>query len=210
MTVWPGDMKNASSSVQSPVIRMVWCVPFVRLTSESTSGTLQAVKVRAPTMRTNPARTLSMWAVCTDQGCTRTCRDPRDLADERVRVAPSVVRGSRWTIACVRERGGVIRNRTNWISGWILALGVPAFVIGVADPLATHTVAADGGGWNPFMLAVTGGAAVVSLAGYVLFARPMIVLGATHVRVRNPLSDCVFARSDITDVKRGFMYPSSS
>lgn len=110
-------------------------------------------------------------------------------------------------MSSVKERGGVIRNRTNWISGWILALVVPAFVIGVADPLATHTVAADGGGWNPLMLAVTGGAAVLSIGGYVLFARPMIVLGATHVRVRNPLSDRVFARGDITDAKRGWVYP---
>lgn len=107
----------------------------------------------------------------------------------------------------VGERGGVIRNRTNWISGWVLALGVPAFVIGVADPLATHSAAADGTGWTPLMLTVTAVAAVVSMAGYVIFARPMIVLGATHVRVRNPLSDRVFARGDITDAKRGWMYP---
>lgn len=57
------------------------------------------------------------------------------------------------------------------------------------------------------MLTVTAVAAVVSMAGYVIFARPMIVLGATHVRVRNPLSDRVFARGDITDAKRGWMYP---
>ena len=136
----------------------------------------------------------------------RSCRSPVvPMSAWQVRRRSSTERS--WTIAPVRERGGVIRNRTNWISGWILALGVPAFVIGVADPLATHTFAADGGGWNPFMLAVTGGAAVLSVAGYILFARPMIVLGATHVRVRNPLSDRVFARSDITDAKRGLMYP---
>lgn len=107
----------------------------------------------------------------------------------------------------VRERGGVIRNRTNWISGWVLALGVPAFVFGVADPLATHSAAANGTGWNPLMLTVTAVAAVVSMAGYVIFSRPMIVLGATHVRVRNPLPDRVFARGDITEAKRGWMYP---
>ncbi len=57
------------------------------------------------------------------------------------------------------------------------------------------------------MLTVTAGAAVLSMGSYVLFARPMIVLGPRHVRVRNPLSDRVLARSDITDTKLGWMYP---
>ena len=106
----------------------------------------------------------------------------------------------------MRERGRVLRNRTNWVSGWVLAIGVTAFVMGVADPLATHSSAAETG-WNQFMLTATAASAVLSLGGYALFARPMVVLGPTHVRVRNPLSEQVFSRADITRAAAGLWYP---
>lgn len=57
------------------------------------------------------------------------------------------------------------------------------------------------------MVLATVMAAVVSLGGYLLFARPMVVLGPTHLRIRNPLSDHVVARDDITQARSGLWYP---
>lgn len=105
------------------------------------------------------------------------------------------------------EQGHVIRNRTNWFSGWLLALALPVFVIGVVDPLATHHAPTEGDGWNAFELIFTGGTAALSLAAYVLFARPMVVLGPTHVLVRNPTMVHVFPRALVQAAKRGLRYP---
>ena len=107
-------------------------------------------------------------------------------AEKGVVTARTCRRARVWIVhnALVRERGRVLRNRTNWVSGWVLAIGVPAFVMGAADPLAAHSSAAETG-WNQFM----------------------VVLGPTHVRVRNPLSDHVFARADVTRAAAGLWYP---
>src|SRR5688500_10413159 len=107
----------------------------------------------------------------------------------------------------VTEQGQLIRNRSNWVSGWLLALALPVFGIGVLDPLATHHVPTDGDGWNAFMLTFTGGAAALSLAAYAIFARPMIVLGQTYVLVRNPTMVHVFPRALVETAKRGLRYP---
>ena len=129
-------------------------------------------------------------------------------AEKGVVTARTCRRARVWIVhnALVRERGRVLRNRTNWVSGWVLAIGVPAFVMGAADPLAAHSSAAETG-WNQFMLTATAASAVLSLGGYALFARPVVVLGPTHVRVRNPLSDHVFARADVTRAAAGLWYP---
>lgn len=107
----------------------------------------------------------------------------------------------------VTEEGRVARNRTTFVSGWVLAVAVPAFVIGVADPLAAWKVPTDDAGWNVFMLSVTGAAAAGSLLAHGVFARPVVVLGETHVMVRNPMMVHVFPRKIVTEAERGWWYP---
>lgn len=100
-----------------------------------------------------------------------------------------------------------IRNRSNFVSGWIVTIGFTLFVIGISDPLGTH-VTQPGGGMNPFMIEVTVGSWLVTLGAYAFFVRPVLRVDNELLTIVNPFRTYVVDSKRITSVSNSGLYAS--
>lgn len=98
------------------------------------------------------------------------------------------------------------RNRTNFLAGWLLTLGVSVFLWGPYDPLGVFRPWPEGQPDNiAFVETVL--AAAVAIGSYVIFARPYVVLRGHSMTVRNPLRQISFPYSAITSAQGLRRYP---
>lgn len=97
----------------------------------------------------------------------------------------------------------VMRNRVNFVSGYVLGYGILLGIL-TTDPLALYRAPGrEGSGPLALNLAFTCVAALISIGGYVLFARPSVVIDGEQVVVRGTLRDHSVSRADILDVRMG-------
>ena len=94
----------------------------------------------------------------------------------------------------------MLRNRVNFVSGWLLGFGLLGFVVWL-DPLGVYSTWKDGGnGLTRENLEFVAFFFAVSAVGFLLFARPHVRLQQEHVLVCNILRDVSIPRDAIEAV----------
>jgi hypothetical protein len=100
-----------------------------------------------------------------------------------------------------------VRNKVNFISGWLLGWVGSAAVI-AADPLALFIAPTDDWGRAS---AFSVGLAVVSAATgtlcFTVFAKPYVAISDSCLVVQNPIKRWLINRSDLILNRDGFPYP---
>lgn len=100
------------------------------------------------------------------------------------------------------------RNRANWISGWVLALGMFAAAVAL-DPLTLYNKSTDGGfGFDSFNLSAIAVMAMVSLGGYSFFSKPYVTVRGGQLVVQNPLKRWQLPLSEVDVVHDSYPYAS--
>lgn len=107
-----------------------------------------------------------------------------------------------------RHRQQVLRNRVNFVSGWLLGVVLLGSVVW-GDPLGVHSTADDvGSGLTSENLGFVAFLAAASVGSFSLFARPHVRLQGGNVLVCNVLRDVSIPRGAIEGVDTSGKYVS--
>lgn len=87
-----------------------------------------------------------------------------------------------------------IRNSNNWLPGWLLALGTPAFVV-FLDPLFLWDQQYKEGEDFATLILFTLGSALASLMAYICLVRPDAEVTPPYFILRNPLRETAVPRA---------------
>ena len=94
----------------------------------------------------------------------------------------------------------MLRNRANFVSGWLLGFGLLGFVVWL-DPLGVYSTWEDGGsGLTSENLEFVVFFAAISVGGFSLFGRPHVRLQTGNVLICNILRDVSIPRGAIEAV----------
>ena len=105
-----------------------------------------------------------------------------------------------------RHRQQVLRNRVNFVSGWLLGFGLLALVVW-ADVLGVYSTWEDGGnGLTRENLGFVALFAAFSVGSFSLFARPHVRLQTANLLVCNVLRDVSIPRDAIDGVDTSGKY----
>jgi hypothetical protein len=99
-----------------------------------------------------------------------------------------------------------VRNRSNLISGWILAFGLLAGAVAL-DPLAVYARPVDGQGLDRFWLTATAIMCAVSCVAYLLFAKPALLVEPSRLVIVNPFRTWTVPLSKIEKIDTSLPYP---